>query len=319
MKKLIVILTAVLALAVFAGASFLFKQKSDLQAPVTVPVAKSEEDSLIRSHSPILGPANAPVTIVEFFDPSCEACRAFFPIVEEVRKTYPEDIRLVLRYAAFHPGSDQAVGILEAARKQGLFEPVLEALFSAQPEWAMHGAPNLGRAWEVAAAQGLDLNRAKTDAGSSDVGAILKQDMADIQTHSVRATPTFFVNGKQLMSVGPEKLRRLITAEVQRSKGIEPTQTEPPLRKIEGKFICMVDNRYLGREQMPVVIEGKTYYGCSPGATQNLQMNASLRAATDPVSGMSVDKANAVLGADEDGVVYYFENDENLAKYTTNP
>ncbi|MFS8328883.1 thioredoxin domain-containing protein, partial [Vreelandella titanicae] len=34
----------------------------------------------MRSHSPILGREDAPVTIVEFFDPACEACRAFYPL-----------------------------------------------------------------------------------------------------------------------------------------------------------------------------------------------------------------------------------------------
>lgn len=315
MKKYIVVFTTVLAVAIFAAASFFYQRAEEIRPPVTQAVAKSEEDSLIRPHSPVLGPANAPVTIVEFFDPSCEACRAFFPIVEEMRQNYPEDIRIVLRYAAFHSGSDEAVRILEAARKQERFEPILQALFEKQPLWAVEGAPNLSRAWDIAGAYGLDLTRAKTDAAAPEIETVLTQDRADIQTHNVRQTPTFFINGKRLMSVGPDKFRRLVTAEVQKAKGIEPTQTEPPLKKIEGKSICMVDNRFLGREQMPVEVEGKTYYGCGPGAVQNLQMNTSLRMATDPVSNKSVDKATAILGADEDGQVYYFENEENLKNF----
>lgn len=315
MKKYIVVFTTVLAVAAFAAATFFYQKTDEARPPVTQAVAKTEEDSLIRPHSPILGPVNASVTIVEFLDPSCEACRAFFPVVEELRKSYPEDIRVVLRYAAFHQGSDEAVGILEAARKQELFEPVLQALFEQQPQWAIHGAPNLSRAWDIAAAHGLDVTRAKTDAAAPEIKAILAQDKADIQTHNVRQTPTFFINGKRLMSAGQEKLRRLVTAEVQRSKGIEPTQTAPPLRKIEGKFVCMMDNRFMGREQVAAEIEGKTYYGCT-GAVRHLQMSAPTRMATDPVSGRSVDKATAVLGADEDGQVYYFENEENLKKFT---
>ena len=63
----------------------------------------------------MFGPSEAPVTIVEFFDPSCEACRAFYPFVKNILTQYPDDVRLVLRYAAFHGGSDQAIGTLEAA------------------------------------------------------------------------------------------------------------------------------------------------------------------------------------------------------------
>src|SRR3546814_18473997 len=55
-------------------------------------------DELIRPHSAVIGPKKAPVTIVEFFDPSCEACRAFFPKVKEILAAYPKDVRLVMRY-----------------------------------------------------------------------------------------------------------------------------------------------------------------------------------------------------------------------------
>ena len=57
------------------------------------------------------------VTIVEFFDPACEACRAFYPVVEDILTDYPDDVRVVLRYAAFHgEASEQAIKVLEAAR-----------------------------------------------------------------------------------------------------------------------------------------------------------------------------------------------------------
>jgi hypothetical protein len=50
------------------------------------------------------------------------------PVLAEIRERYPEQVRIVMRYATFHDGSDIAVRILETARLQGLFEPVLEAL-----------------------------------------------------------------------------------------------------------------------------------------------------------------------------------------------
>jgi len=60
-------------------------------------------------HSPVFGPANAPVTIVEFFDPACETCRAFYPIVKDILAQYPSEVRLVIRYAPLHKGSDVVV------------------------------------------------------------------------------------------------------------------------------------------------------------------------------------------------------------------
>ncbi|WP_268932216.1 DsbA family protein [Mesorhizobium microcysteis] len=165
-----------------------------------------------------MGPPDAPVTIVEFFDPSCEACRAFHPLVKNILAQYPDDVRVVFRYAAFHDGSDQAVGIIEAARRQDLFVPVLEALLDAQPEWAIHGNPNLDRAWQAAAAAGLDLERAREDATTAEVAAVLRQDTSDVDALGVRQTPTFFVNGKSLQSFGPQQLIDLVSAEVRSAR-----------------------------------------------------------------------------------------------------
>lgn len=55
-------------------------------------------DTFVRPHSPVIGPKKAPVTIVEFFGPSCKACRAFYPAVKQILATYPKDARLVMRY-----------------------------------------------------------------------------------------------------------------------------------------------------------------------------------------------------------------------------
>lgn len=83
--------------------------------------------NLVRPHSAIIGPKNAPVTIVEFFDPSCEACRAYFPQVKAILAANPKNVRLVMRYLPLHPGSAEAIVMLEAARAQGKLEPVMAA------------------------------------------------------------------------------------------------------------------------------------------------------------------------------------------------
>ena len=124
------------------------------------------------------------------------------------------EVRLVLRYAALHEGSDEAVGIIEAARKQDKFLPVLDALMEKQPEWAQDGAPNLARAWEIAGEAGLELTKARADAALPEVAALLAQDAKDVQAVNLRGTPTFFVNGKPLTEFGPQQLYELVTSEV---------------------------------------------------------------------------------------------------------
>lgn len=215
-KQFVVVATAVLAVIVFAVAAMMFGGSQPGSAPP--PAQPTDQTALIRPHSPVIGPAGAPVTVVEFFDPSCEACRAFHPIVKQILAQFPNDVRLVLRYTPFHEGSDEAVRILEASRVQGKFEALLDALFEKQEEWAIHGAPDLERAWAIAGEAGIDLEAAKAVAKSPEIDAVLKQDVADLATMGVKQTPTFFVNGKPLTEFGPEGLLALVQSEVDRTK-----------------------------------------------------------------------------------------------------
>ncbi|MCG7362977.1 thioredoxin domain-containing protein [Roseomonas sp. ACRSG] len=201
--------TGTLALGVFGFGYWLYPR-----GELAGPAATGRNDTYVRPHSPVIGKADARVTIVEFFDPSCEACRGFHPILGQILARHPEDVRLVLRYAPFHQGSDEAVRILEAARLQGRFEQVLDALFARQPEWAAHGAPNLATAWRIAGAAGLDLGRAKEDGRRPQVDRVLQADTADLQALQVRQTPTFFVNTRPLLSFGPRQLYELILREL---------------------------------------------------------------------------------------------------------
>ena len=71
----------------------------------------------VRDYSQSLGPEDARVVLVEFFDPGCETCRAFAEPVKKLVESHAGRVRLVLRYAAFHQGSDTMVKALEAAPK----------------------------------------------------------------------------------------------------------------------------------------------------------------------------------------------------------
>lgn len=92
-------------------------------------------------------------------------------------------------------------------------------------------------------------------------------------------------------------------------------QAESGLNKVRSDFVCMVNDRYMGAEQIPVTLSGKIYYGCCPMCKAKLEKSAALRKAVDPVSGKQVDKASAVIGAKPDKTVYYFENVENLEAF----
>ena len=87
------------------------------------------------------------------------------------------------------------------------------------------------------------------------------------------------------------------------------------LTKVDSKYVCMITNQEFAREQIPVELEGKTYYGCCEMCKAKIKNNPQSREATDPVSGNKVDKADAVIGAAPDGNVFYFENEENLSQF----
>ncbi len=95
----------------------------------------------------------------------------------------------------------------------------------------------------------------------------------------------------------------------------EKGKTEAKLTIVEPRFVCMVNNALMGKEQIPVEVEGKTYYGCCEMCKGRLAQDPTSRTAVDPVTGKSVDKAKAVIAALASGDVLYFESKETLAKY----
>lgn len=184
----------------------------------SAPLTQEQLTRLLRPHSPIFGRANAPVTVVEVLDPACSACSAYAPVVEQILFTYPEDVRVVVRYADFHPTSLQALRLLVAAQAQGKVHEVLSALFKRQEEWASHTAPDPARVWKIAAEAGIDVNRAQKDALAASVDDILQAEADDLVALKVDRTPTFFVNGKPLPTFGAQQLVDLVASEVKASK-----------------------------------------------------------------------------------------------------
>lgn len=210
-RSTIVIAAGILVLVGFGFAVNVYRTQ---QAEKVVQVTQQNTAALVRFHSPTYGAADAKVELVEFFDPSCESCRAFYPLVKELVDTSGGKVRLVLRYAALHKGSDEAAKILEAARKQGRYWPAVEAVLNAQPQWATHSGPQPDLIWNYLSGVGVDIERAKKDVSDPRIAAILEQDRADGAALKVTGTPTFFVNGKPLQDFGYDQLKALVRREL---------------------------------------------------------------------------------------------------------
>ena len=208
------LVAAVVMLLAFIGAALLYeKQKSD----AAVHAYQRDKSTFVRAHSPSFGNPVAKIEIVEFFDPACETCREFYPLVKKMMAANPDRIRLFARYAPFHNGSDYVVKILEAAKRQGKFWETLEAVFAAQPIWAPHHNPRPQLVWNHIGGLGLDVNRLRQDMSSPEIEAIIQQDLADAKALNVTMTPEFFVNGKPLPSFGYAQLKGLVDEALSRN------------------------------------------------------------------------------------------------------
>lgn len=228
--KILVIVGFFVVIGAVIGASYY--RNSVQSVPVTgttggnssKPAAISPE-TLVRPDSPTLGAADAPVTLVEFFDPECESCAAFSPNVKRILKDYDGKVRLVARYMPLHPNSLPAAALMEAAGEQGKYWQMQDLLFQKQPEWGeRHGAPptapkpDVNALFEKYAAElGLDITKVRSAAKENRYQAKLERDLRDGRTLGVRQTPTFFVNGRRLARFSEADLRALIEDELKKS------------------------------------------------------------------------------------------------------
>lgn len=85
---------------------------------------------------------------------------------------------------------------------------------------------------------------------------------------------------------------------------------------VPNELVCMVNNAYMGKEQMEVPVGGKMYYGCCEMCVGRLNVDESARMATDPFSGNEVDKSQAyIVLSGKDGAVAYYENEDSYKIY----
>lgn len=198
-------LVAVLAALVLGTWRYFSSQEDSAQTAATV-----DRSALVRPHSPSEGPADAPVVIVEFFDPACGTCAMFYPMVKQLMAEHPGRIRLVMRYAPFHTGSDKVVEVLHAAQRQGKFWPALEALLDKQSDWASNHTAKVDLTWKYLQGLGLNMEQLAFDLTAPEVKQAIEQDLRDANTLGVSQTPEYFVNGLPLPSFGFEQLRQLV-------------------------------------------------------------------------------------------------------------
>jgi protein-disulfide isomerase len=150
---------------------------------------------------PVLGPADAPVTIVEFADIQCPYCvRHFEQTMPQLMERYGDQVRFVFKnypLNSIHPDADAAAQAAECAHEQGMFWEYHDLLFG--------GTLGLGPSAYTSYAEqlGLDVAALSTCLAEGRYADAVKQDLALGQQYGVSSTPTFFINGIALVGAYP--------------------------------------------------------------------------------------------------------------------
>jgi predicted DsbA family dithiol-disulfide isomerase len=169
---------------------------------------------LATSGFPTKGPANAPVTIVEFSDFECPYCGSLFPTLKQVEKNYPEQVRIVYRQfplTNIHPHAQKAAEASLCANEQKKFWEFHDSMFSNQTELSI---PDLKqRAVDLK----LDTQAFNQCLDSGRHAAAIQADIQEGSRNGVTGTPALFVNGRLLSGNQPyAEIREVIEDELQR-------------------------------------------------------------------------------------------------------
>jgi protein-disulfide isomerase len=176
-----------------------------LEDPVPIAVAGA----------PVLGPADAPITLVEFSDFQCPYCVKAVPELQAVMKAYPTQVKLIFKQFPLDSHSLAATAAVAAiaAHRQGKFWPLHDALFEQK------GRLSHDTIVSLATRTGLDMKRFTADFGSAETRKAVTKDMDDGQEAGVDSTPTLFVDGQHYN--GPitlAALKPVLDAELQKPK-----------------------------------------------------------------------------------------------------
>jgi protein-disulfide isomerase len=182
-----------------------------LRAPRQAERPPDEKVRVDVSGVPVLGRADAPVTLVEFTDLECPFCRSFHVgTFERLKREYIDTgkVRFIMREFPLD-NLAAAASMLARCAGEGKALPLISALFAKQDDWAFvkgDPRPELLKFAKQAGFTQESFEKCLTDQKLLDDISSIRSRAAD--TFGVNATPTFFVNGKKLNGVGLEDFEK---------------------------------------------------------------------------------------------------------------
>lgn len=176
------------------------------------------------------GPADAKVTLVKAYDYACPYCERVRGTMDELRKKYGNDLRVVYKQLVVHPSTAMSPALAFcASAKQGKFRQMDDLLwdkgFKGRAFFAKEVTENQ-KCWESAEgcpllngyAQELGLNMTQFKSDMKDCMALVQKDMKDLQSLNVSATPAFFINGRYAVgAMGADSFSTIIDEELKKA------------------------------------------------------------------------------------------------------
>lgn len=183
------------------------KINNEAQAQRTAALAERRRDIFEDPNAPIAGNPRGDVTLVEFFDYRCPYCKQVAPAIDAL---LGEDKQLRVVYKEFPvlgPESVTAARAALAARKQGKYQPLHQALMG------MKGQINEAAIFNAAKSVGVDVERLKRDMAAPEIDRMLKANSSLAEALEIRGTPAFVV-GDEIVpgAVGLDTMRQLVEA-----------------------------------------------------------------------------------------------------------
>ncbi len=198
-------------------------EKEDTTTVFKVPVGQS----------PILGNANALVTIVEFSDFQCPFCSRVEPTLKAIRDKYGDKVRLVWKNEPlpFHPAAEPAAqAALEVRNEKGDkgFWDAHDKLYAGQATLMNGKDPNLDAIVKIAADAGASADKAKKAIDNHTYKKLIDADQDLSEDFQASGTPHFFVNGRRLVGAQPEeKFDKIIDEEIAKAQALIAKGTRP--------------------------------------------------------------------------------------------
>lgn len=160
------------------------------------------------------GEKNSKVTLVEYSDFQCPACRAWEPQIASLMSEFGTHISLTYRnfpLRQVHPNSQISAQAAEAAGMQGKFWEMHSLLFEKQAIWSPQPPDAVKDTFADYAKQlGLDVDQFKKDLTSDKAANLVNEDSDSGTSSGVDSTPTFFLNNKELKPQSNDEFRKLI-------------------------------------------------------------------------------------------------------------